>query len=241
MPRDYVLKTPEPKDNTPAFVRRAMTWAKGTNELHGLIRGVLADGVVNQAEAEFVRKWIAQHSDTLNDRLVAAVAHRVDRVFEDGVVTAEELQELRTIFSEYVGNLEEGKPSPLPLCKPVPEIRVSGTCFCFTGTFAAGTRSWCHQQVELRGGSSMERIQAGLDVLVIGSQVSAGWVNQSYGRKIQGASEWRDGNLSRGSNPKPAIIAEDHWLGELARHDAISPPADPAGNPGRVTLTINLG
>jgi len=224
MPRDYILKTPQPRDNAPAFVRRAMTWAKGTNELHGLIRGVLADGVVNQAEAAFVRKWLAQHSDTMHDRLVAAVAHRLDRVFEDGVVTDEELEELRGIFSEYTGKPDEGTPTPLPLCRPAPQLEIRGRCYCFTGTFAAGTRAWCHEQVKQRGGSHMERVQSGLDVLVIGSQISAGWVNQSYGRKIEGASSMRESWVSKFMVVKPVIVTEDHWLAEMARHDSLQPP-----------------
>jgi len=45
-------------------------WAKATNEIVGLVRGLLADGEVNEKEVTYLRDWINNRPDVLNDKLV---------------------------------------------------------------------------------------------------------------------------------------------------------------------------
>jgi len=212
MSTDYHLdrKTPPPTREAPAFVARAMTWAKATNEITGLIRGILADGVVAETEAAYLRSWIGSRPDLLCDSLVRSLACRIERIFADGMVTPDELVELKEILSDF--SPEGNSPTQLPLDNPAPTVIVLAKGFCFTGTFVSGTRTWCEEQITTRGG----RIQnisprgKGPDYLVIGSKVSGAWRNQTYGKKIESAMATRE------TDYRISIINEDHWLAAIA-------------------------
>ena len=117
---------------------------RGISELIGIARGLVADGVVNELEADFLIRWLKENEhltcwpfDVLNKRVRAMLA--------DGVIDAEEWQELLELLRDLIG----GKPaagkavnfaSALPLTQPAPDIIFAGKTFCFTGTFAFGQR-----------------------------------------------------------------------------------------------------
>lgn len=202
--KDYQLnQSSNPAQSTPVFVQRAMTWAKATNEITGVIRGLLADGSIVAAEAVYLRDWIKARPELLQDALVGSLAKRIERIFADGVVTAEELVELKQVLVEFAP--DEGSPTLLPLNQPEPDV-ICTASFCFTGTFISGTREWCEAQIENRGGTIRNLPGKLPDYLVIGAKASAGWRNQSYGKKIEAAVAARD--LGRPIK----IICEDHWL-----------------------------
>lgn len=77
------------------------------------------------------------------------------------------------------------------------------------GTFVSGKRSWCEDQVVSRGAGVADTITPYVNYLVIGRKVSHGWVNQSYGRKIEHALDFRN------NGGKIALVHEDHWLAHL--------------------------
>jgi hypothetical protein len=205
---EYILKVPtQNNDAAPPFIQRAMTWAKATNEITGLIRGILCDGVVAESEAVFLRKWIGERPELLCDPLVASLAARLQRVFADGIVTLEELEELKAVLLQF--DPQDQTPTTLPLDNPPPSVTVSKKSFCFTGTFVSGKRSWCEMQVTERGGEAHDNIRTDTSFLVIGSKVSAAWVNQSYGRKIQAAAQAKQNGAAI------CLINEEHWLNAL--------------------------
>jgi NAD-dependent DNA ligase len=212
--KDYILwhtpQSPRAHGVAPKFVERAMTWAKSTNEIAGLIRGVLADGVVSESEAAYLRDWIATRPELLCDSLVRSLSDRIDRVFEDGVVTPDELEELRALLCGFCPS-EEASPSTLPLDNPSPVVKIPGSTFCFTGKFISGKRSWCEDQVQARGGKPVPAVSSRLNFLVIGSVVSGAWRNQTYGKKIEEALGHKQ------SGHPVSIICEEYWLGFLKR------------------------
>lgn len=201
--KDYIIN-PSSNDVAPPFIQRAMTWAKATNEITGLIRGLLVDGAVTNEEAIYLRNWISKRPDVLRDPLVMALANRIERIFADGVATAEELEDLRLVMENY--GKDDEKPTTLPLDNPMPELVFIGKTFCFTGPFVSGKRSWCEEQVGNRKGSSLGNVSRSVNFLVIGTRVSPAWVNQTYGRKIEAAF-----GLKQSGHPI-AIITEEHWL-----------------------------
>lgn len=197
------------RDAAPKFVQRAMTWGKATNELTGLIRGLLADGILVREEADYLRKGISERDDLLRDLLVRSLAQRIERIFADGVITTQELGELKTALSDF--GREDGKPVSLPLNDPMPDIVFVDRLFCFTGPFTSGTRDWCEAQVSQRNGKPSQTVTQALNYLVVGTHVSPAWANQTYGRKIEAAVELR----RRGQTL--AIVNEEHWLKALGR------------------------
>lgn len=203
--KDYHLKaTGQTPAGAPAFVQRAMTWAKATNEITGVIRGLLADGVLAESEAAYLRAWIRDRPELLQDSLVVSLARRIERIFEDGIVTPEELHEVKQLLTDFAPS--ENLPTQLPLDQPAPIIVIANNSFCFTGTFICGKRSWCEDQITTRGGTIRDLPQSYPNFLIIGSKVSGAWRNQTYGKKIEAAvaAKQQGGRLS--------IINEEHWL-----------------------------
>lgn len=72
-------------------------------ELIGLCKGVLADGTINLAEAEFIQAWLNDRSDVLKtwpaDELHALLAV----VLEDSQLTAAEEGQLLELLEEITG------------------------------------------------------------------------------------------------------------------------------------------
>jgi len=182
------------------------------DELVGLARGVAADGQLNQAEVEFLQKWLAANLEISQLPLIRTLYHRINEVLSDGVLDPEEtalLLDTLNSFSRRDFELGEVlKASTLPLCNPAPTLGFAGKVYCFSGTFIFGQRKACEAAVFDRGGRAGSLTQK-TDVLVIGAYATESWKHSSFGNKILQASEWRD-------QGRPiAIVSEEHWKNHL--------------------------
>ncbi len=178
------------------------------DELIGLARGVAADDTINQAEAEFLQKWLAVNADISDQPVVRTLYWRVNDVLADGILDSDEAADLLATLNAFSNReLELGevlKATTLPLCAPPPELDFSGRRFCFTGTFNYGGRRECEAAVVERGATAGSLTQK-TDVLVIGVYATESWKHSSFGNKIIKAVEMRDDGLPI------AIVSEEHW------------------------------
>lgn len=179
------------------------------DELIGIARGLCADHLLNDAEVEFLEKWLAANVEITGHPIVATLYGRVGDILVDGLVDQDErvdLFETLNAFSDTTFELGEVmKPASLPFCAPPPQLSFVGKHFCFTGTFNFGGRNQCHEEVEQRGaiaGSLTRRT----DYLVIGAYATESWKHSSFGNKIEKACAMRD------SGVPISIISEDHWV-----------------------------
>ena len=109
----------------------------------------------------------------------------------------------RNGLEKVVGELlKEGSPFD----DPIPEVPITGKCFCFTGRFEFGSRNECQQTVVSRGGSFTDNVTGKTDVLVIGNDANPTWSQGSYGNKIEAAM------VNRMDHGKPIIISEVYWI-----------------------------
>jgi NAD-dependent DNA ligase len=182
------------------------------DELVGLARGLAADGDINQAEAEFLQKWLAANISISQQPLIRTLYERINEALADGVLDDEEKASLlETLGSFSNGDFELGevlKPSTLPLCDPPPTLSFTGRTYCFTGTFIYGQRKACERAVVERGGVS-GGLSRKTEVLVIGAYATDSWKHSTFGNKILQASEWRD-------EGRPiSIVSEEHWTRHL--------------------------
>ena len=177
--------------------------------LIGLSKGMSADGKINQAEAEFLQKWLVQNCQSENP-IVMNLLSKVSEMLEDGVLDDDESAELLAILRGFSGEKVElgevSKTSTLPICNPAPSIIFSGKNFLFTGTCAFGTRKQCQEAIESLGGLNAKGVTKTLDYLVLGTYVTDSWAHESFGRKIEKAMEYRESGLPL------AIVTEEHWL-----------------------------
>lgn len=183
------------------------------DELVGLARGVAADGDLNQAEVEFLQKWLAANLVISQHPLIRTLYQRINDVLSDGVLDSEEktllLDTLNSFSSRDFELGEVLKSSTLPLCDPAPVLTFTNKAYCFTGTFMFGQRKACEAAVFERGGQA-GGLSRKTDVLVIGAYATESWKHSSFGNKILQASEWRD----EGRRPI-AIVSEQHWNDHL--------------------------
>lgn len=179
------------------------------DELTGLARGLCADGVINQAEVEFLYKWLAANADITGHPIIGRLYGRVHEILADGIADQVECQELFETLQSFSGNAfevgEALKPTSLPLCNPAPDLGFPDTAYCFTGTFSFGRRQDCKNAIIERGGS-VGSLTRKTDVLVIGAYATESWKHSAFGHKVMKAVEMRDTGIP------VAIVSEEHWV-----------------------------
>lgn len=186
--------------------------ARQMDELIGLARGLSADGTINQAEAEYLHKWLVACADVRENPLVAPLLSRLSDMLADGKLDPDEASELLETLHNFSGSdFELGEPlkaASLPLDAPLPSVLFSGNRFCFTGTFAYGSRAQC-EGIAASLGAECGSLTKNTDYLVIGIYATESWMHSSFGRKIERAVEMRQNGLPI------RIIDEHHWQAHL--------------------------
>jgi len=195
--------------------RRDAVAERQIDELIGIVKGVVADGMVHQGEVEFLLSWLNSNRAAADLWPAKAIYPRISAALADGHIDPEEEREILDLLMATVGgntapqSNEASDSTSLPLCKPAPIVEFAGRSFCFTGRFNSGTRDWCHKAIESRGGASAGSITKKLDFLVIGDLGSRDWLHSTHGTKIMKAVEYRDQGFSI------AIVSEQHWFERL--------------------------
>lgn len=180
--------------------------------LIGISKGLVADGRVDQMEAEFLLTWLIQSRQNTENPLIINLLGKVESMLEDGVLDSEESEELLNLLHKINGEPsaigELAKTASLPINDPLPSVTFEGMRFLFTGTCAFGTRKQCHAAVESLGGVNSKNVTKRLNYLVLGTYVTDSWAHESFGRKIEKAMEYREDGIPL------IIITEAHWANE---------------------------
>jgi hypothetical protein len=184
------------------------------DELIGISRGVIADGVVAESEAIFIGRWIETHREVANRWPVNVLYARITELLKDGKLAVDEQHELLRTLREITGGgmsyVAPNRPTSLPLTHPEPVITFDGSVFALTGKFVFGTSAECHDVILDLGGSVIDAPNSETDYLVIGELVSPEWAHSTFGRSIEKAVE-----LQR-QGCRLAIVSEQHWVDQLS-------------------------
>jgi NAD-dependent DNA ligase len=201
---------------TSGFLNRAKRTERDLSEMLGLAKGMLADGIVNEHEAKFLRDWGLNHPDALMQWPISLIFTRLQQFFADGQIDDNERADLSDILAQLVGGTAslllgyEGSTT-LPLDVPPPALVWPEQVFVFTGAFAYGTREDCEREVTGRGGVCDRSVTLRTSFLVIGTFGSEDWAHSSFGRKIEKAMD-----LRRRGVASIRIVGEDHWAMSLS-------------------------
>lgn len=196
------------------FFHRSRIDRRAADALVGLAAGITADGIVNIAEAVFLKQWLEDNLAHLNDPVINLLYSRLACMLQDNALDVEESRELLDILRSFSGvRIERPKdggtaavtPTDLPFNSPVPDLVWDGRMFVFTGVMAFGPRKDCQALVEERGGLIGGSISKKVHYLVVGSVGNEQWRHSTYGTKIMKAVELREAGASI------AIVGEDHW------------------------------
>lgn len=181
-------------------------------EIMNICRKVIEDGNICEEEAHFLMDWFGVYPEAALCWPGNVLATRLIKVWEDGQVTSEELDELKKLIadlSESCGqtfNAQQSASVPAPFDQPEPEIKFTGKSFCFTGKAAAAPHKDCEEMVRELGGRVETEPGPALDYLVIGVLNSPDWRKSDFAGIISKAFETRE-------NGYPVkIIREDRWF-----------------------------
>ena len=185
------------------------------DQLIGLAQGILADGIVNQAEAETLQSWLRANQATDNP-YVSRLLDQVEDVLKDGILDEDEGRALHDALMSWTGgggtDGEEATTASLPLDPDPRIVRIAGNIFVFTGTCVFGTRTMMHDATIRAGGTVERNITKQTNFVVLGTYVTPAWAHQSFGRKIEKAMEYRD---RKGTGLQ--IVHEEDWMHALKR------------------------
>lgn len=194
---------------------------RGIDELIGICRGILFDGIACYSEAVNLLTWLE------NNRLVASewpanklfMALRV--MLADHSFSSEDESQFLELLMNITGSpsvMNEGRnPSTmLPLCDPQPEILFEQRVFVLTGNFQMGPRKSVIQMIERLGGEVvLKNIRLDTNYLVIGNIGSTAWMHSTHGRKIERALELKN------EGRDIFLISEKHFMNELKRNSGV--------------------
>lgn len=180
------------------------------DELIGICRGIVADGVVNQQETEFLISWISSNIHLAPQYPFDVLYRRISEMLSDGIMDNDEKTELLSILNELTGgdiidHTTNSMSTTLPLCSPAPEILIKDKSFVFTGVFTTGPRKQLEQIVVDLGGVMHSNVTKDTNYLIIGDIGSQDWAHSSFGRKIEKAIGLRE----KGTGI--SIVIESHW------------------------------
>ncbi|WP_084517619.1 BRCT domain-containing protein [Desulfatiglans anilini] len=180
--------------------------------LIGISKGLVADGRVDQSEAEFLLIWLIQARQNTDNPVIMNLLNKVCYMLEDGVLDPDESAELLSILHKINGEPSEigelAKTTSLPVDYPLPSVTFEGMEFLFTGTCIYGTRKQCQAAIESLGGVNAKGVTKKLNYLILGTYVTDSWAHETYGRKIEKALQYREEGVPL------VIITEEHWINE---------------------------
>ena len=82
---------------------------KAAYQLAGLIYGVSLDGVVNKNEYEALKNWCSINEPLCENENFQSLYEKIRPIVEDGKVNNEELEEMKNILREFVGDVGSEK------------------------------------------------------------------------------------------------------------------------------------
>lgn len=187
--------------------------------LHGLLAGIIADGVVTEEELCGLSHWIEEHEHLKTLWPYDELESVISAVLKDGVIDNNEQTMLREFFSEFVALLDDRTiTAPVMLdgstlvgvCAMCPEITFDGKTFCFTGASSKLTRSGFQEVVERLGGNHAKAPTKSTHYLVVGAEGNPAWAFSCYGRKVEAAVKLRKQGVQ-------LVIVHEHDF-----HDAVA-------------------
>lgn len=164
--------------------------------LHGIVGGIIADGVITEDELRGLSEWLDDHEhlrtcwpyDEVSSLITAVMAHKkIDEPMQ---------KILNNFFSQFVQQVDDRSihmPSIeetsvlIGLCSVCPEIQFEGKKFCFTGSSKRFTRAELCAIVKSLGGEVVSSLSSTVSYLVIGAEGNPCWAYACYGRKVEQA------------------------------------------------------
>lgn len=187
---------------------------KATEHLLGICNGLIADSRIEPSEVYFLQTWLADNAELRDEWPGSAIAHRIDNILDDGMITQAECIELLDTLRSIVSTDFTDTGSAAPNCPAVPieddpSIFFRDMVFCFTGRFTWGSRATCERMTLALHATVVDNVTQRLDYLVVGSLIEPQWAHTTFGRKIQKALSYKE------DGHDITIISERQWIAAI--------------------------
>lgn len=185
---------------------------QGLAEMVGVIRGIIADGMVSQDEANRLAEWTRDNPQVAARWPANMLSRRLANIVRDGRVDARERNHLEAILgylAENPGRMGFALAADLPVDDPPPSVVFESRTFVFAGEMAYGPQRACEREVVELGGACERAVSRRTDYLVIGSLSAADWAQEGFGGQVDEVVHLR----ARGA--RIAVISEEWWAAAL--------------------------
>lgn len=167
----------------------------GLQVLMGVLAGVAADHVINDAEAAALGEWLASWAHLRGLWPYDECDALVTSILANRRVGDEEAFLLALTQQFPIGDIDHAGTAPPPLiqgvCAATPEITFSDRWFVITGDSARAPRREMEDVVVSIGGYAHPRVTTDVDYLIVCAEGSPLWSFSCYGRKVERAYELR--------------------------------------------------
>lgn len=178
----------------------------------GVVRGVIADGVVSVDEATQLVRWTRDNPEVAQRWPANMLSRRLELIVRDGRVDARERKHLKAILDQFAENpsgMNFSLATDLPIDQPEPAVVFEGRTFVFAGDMAYGPHRACEREVVELGGACERSVTRRTDYLVIGTMAAGDWSQEGFGAQVNDVGQLR----ARGA--AIAIVSEEHWVAAL--------------------------
>ena len=209
------MNNPQPhRTPVPSITNSSALSGRLIDELIGVCRGVLLDGVVTQSEANGLLRWLERNREVADHWPANVLYARIARMMEDGHLDGEEERELIATLVDITGDQAPAvagseASASLPVSQPVPTIHFNNRRFCLAGKFVSGSRRQLGALLSKLGATIDDEPTSETNYLIIGAVGSNNWQQAGYADKVHHCAALRE----RGCDVY--IVAEENWVGCL--------------------------
>ena len=171
--------------------------ANGLQVVRGVIRGIICDGVVTEAERKGLVNWMDNNPHLDGYYPFDEIKSIAESCSETGKLDDGAHETLLSIFSGIEASVKcaDGTAIKNPfgimgVCAFMPRITFDMCVFCLTGKFKK-PRAAVEQMIVERNGEVRTTMTSNVDYLVVGQDGSPHWAYKCYGRKIHNAMDLR--------------------------------------------------
>lgn len=171
-----------------------------TQILDGILKGIVVDEEITEAECKSLRQWLYDHIYLSNHFPFDKTIALIDKALEDNCITKEE--------SLYITSVIDALLNPVESLKEHVNC-VYGKHICLSGDFEFGTKSKVEEYITERGGIIDSTVKKTTNILIVGDKGCQAYSNGTYGTKVKKAMEYNE----KGTNIQ--IIKESNFFSEI--------------------------
>lgn len=183
-----------------------------TNRFLGFLKGIACDGHVFESEAAAILNFLNSHTKLKGDPRVENVRRVAASSLEDGVITADESDEICGWIARLVGDsfADTGVSTPQDIgssemfAYSITQADINQSTVVMTGEFlrVGLTRPQIRVYLEKMGAICVEGVSKKVDILFVAQEASKYWATPNAGTKLIKAHQLR----SKGE--KPTLVSE---------------------------------